>query len=58
MRDAIRQALRDLTYLSLQLEGPDHARVLKTIERFRDYDEQEDHALHLYGQISLEEQSR
>ena len=42
MQDRIRQALDDLASLSQTVSGSEREQVLKTIERFRHFDEEDD----------------
>ncbi|QQP93177.1 hypothetical protein IGS68_29000 (plasmid) [Skermanella sp. TT6] len=54
MQDHVRQALADLISLSQTLSGSEQERILETIERFKDFDEQDDYALRLYEALSSE----
>ena len=51
MQDQIRQALDDLVLLSQTLSTHDQQRVLKTIERFRNIVEEDDHSISLYEKL-------
>lgn len=52
MKDQIRKALDDLNLLSLGLSGSDQERVLRTLDRFKDFDEKEDYIISLYEKLS------
>jgi hypothetical protein len=54
MQDQIRQALDDLVLLSQTLSTHDQQRVLKTIERFRNIVEEDDHSISLYEKLFFE----
>jgi hypothetical protein len=54
MQDQIRQALDDLVMLSQTLSTHDQQRVLKTIERFRNIVEEDDHSIALYKILFFE----
>ena len=54
MQDQIRQALHDLVLLSQTLSTHDQQRVLKTIERFRNIVEEDDHSIALYEKLFVE----
>ena len=54
MQDQIRQALDDLALLSQTLSTHDQQRVLKTIERFRNIVEEDDHSIALYEKLFFE----
>jgi hypothetical protein len=58
MQDQIRQALDDLVILSQTLSTHDQQRVLKTIERFRNIVEEDDHSITLYKILSFENDER
>ena len=54
MQDQIRQVLCDLILLSQTLSTHDQQRVLKTIERFRNIVEEDDHSIVLYEKLFVE----
>jgi hypothetical protein len=58
MQDQIRQALDDLVLLSQTLSTHDQQRVLKTIERFRNIVEEDDHFIALYEKLFFETDER
>jgi hypothetical protein len=58
MQDQIRQTLDDLVVLSQTLSTHDQQRVLKTIERFRNIVEEDDHSITLYKILSFENDER
>ena len=58
MRDQIRQALYDLVLLTQTLSTHDQQRVLKTIERFRNIVEEDDHSIALYEKLFFETDER
>ena len=58
MQDQIRQALDDLVILSQTLSTHDQQRVLKTIERFRNIVEEDDHSIALYKVLFFETDER
>jgi hypothetical protein len=58
MQDQIRQALDDLVSLSQTLSTRDQQHVLKTIERFRNIVEEDDHSMALYKTLFLETEER
>jgi hypothetical protein len=58
MQDQIRQALDDLVSLSQTLSTRDQQHVLKTIERFRNIVEEDDHSIALYRILFFETDER
>ena len=58
MQDQIRQALDDLISLSQTLSTRDQQHVLKTIERFRNIVEEDDHSMSLYKILFFETDKR
>jgi hypothetical protein len=58
MQDQIRQALDDLVLLSQTLSTHDQQHVLKTIERFRNIVEEDDHSIALYKILFFETDER
>ena len=58
MQDQIRQALYDLVLLIQTLSTHDQQRVLKTIERFRNIVEEDDHSISLYEKLFFETHER
>ena len=58
MQDQIRQALDDLALLSETLSTHDQQHVLKTIERFRNIVEEDDHSAELYKILFFETDER
>jgi hypothetical protein len=58
MQDQIRQALDDLVSLSQTLSTRDQQHVLKTIERFRNIVEEDDHSMSLYKILFFETDKR
>ena len=58
MQDQIRQALDDLALLSETLNTHDQQHVLKTIERFRNIVEEDDHSIALYKVLFFETDER
>ena len=58
MQDQIRQALDDLVSLSQTLSTRDQQHVLKTIERFRNIVEEDDHSMSLYKILFFETDER
>jgi hypothetical protein len=58
MQDQIRQALDDLVLLSKTLSTHDQQHVLKTIERFRNIVEEDDHSAELYKILFFETDER
>jgi hypothetical protein len=58
MQDQIRQALDDLVSLSQTLSTRDQQHVLKTIERFRNIVEEDDHSMSLYKILFLKTDKR
>ena len=58
MQEQIRQALDDLVLLSQTLSTRDQQHVLKTIERFRNIVEEDDHSMSLYKILFFETDKR
>jgi hypothetical protein len=54
MQDQVRQALADLIFLSQTLSGSERERILETIDRFSNFDENADYIMTLYGKLSSE----
>ncbi len=51
MQDRIRQALDDLALLSQTVSGSEREQVLKTIEHFRHFAEEDDYIITLYEKL-------
>lgn len=54
MQGSIRQVLDDLISLSHYLDGSERERLLKTISRFENFDEQDDYFMTLYIKLSVD----